>query len=65
MKHQLFEWVRYFSRWLFGAPFQELPTEFGDPVPAELRIFAAEVTEIQHHLQSQTPLSSPVYRERM
>jgi hypothetical protein len=37
-----------FVRWLFGAPFQELPTEFGDSVPAELRVFEAEVAEAQH-----------------
>jgi hypothetical protein len=65
MKHKLFEWVRCFLRWLFGAPFQELPSEFGDPVPAELRVFGAEVTEIQHHPQSQMPLSPPVSRERI
>jgi hypothetical protein len=37
-----------FVRWLFGAPFQELPTEFGDLVPAELRVFEAQVEEAQH-----------------
>jgi hypothetical protein len=40
-----------FIRWLFGAPFEELPSEFGDPVPSELRWFEAEAEEIQHHPQ--------------
>jgi hypothetical protein len=41
--------VKKFSRWLLGAPFQELPPEFGDTVPSELRIFEAEAEERQHH----------------
>lgn len=65
MKHKLFEWARGFLRWLFGAPFQELPSEFGDPVPAELRVFAAEVTEIRHRPQSQIPLAPLAHRERI
>jgi hypothetical protein len=40
-----------FIRWLFGAPFEELPSEFGDPVPPELRQFEAETEEVQHHPQ--------------
>jgi hypothetical protein len=65
MKYKPFEWVRRFLRWLFGAPFQELPPEFGDPVPVELRVFAARVAEIQHRPQSQTPRLPLVHRERM
>jgi hypothetical protein len=41
--------VQKFFRWLLGAPFQELPAEFGDPVPPELRVFEAEAEERQHH----------------
>lgn len=41
--------VHRFVRWLFGAAFEELPPEFGDPVPPELRVFEAEAEEIQHH----------------
>ena len=39
MEHSLLEPLRHFARWLFGAPFQELPPEFGDPVPPDLRAF--------------------------
>jgi hypothetical protein len=49
MKHKLSEWIQRFLRWLFGAPFEELPSEFGDLVPPELRAFQAEVEEVEHH----------------
>ena len=49
MKHKLFEWIQRFLRWLFGAPFEELPPEFCDPVPPELRAFQAEADEVEHH----------------
>lgn len=65
MKYKLFEWVRCFLRWLFGAPFQELPPEFGDPVPVELRVFAARAAEIQHRPQGQIPRPPFAPRERI
>jgi hypothetical protein len=65
MKHKPFVWVRRFLHWWFGSPFRELPPEFGDPVPTELRVFAAEVEEIQHRPQSQIPLSPLTHRERI
>jgi hypothetical protein len=40
-------WIQRFVRWLFGSPFQELPSEFGDPVPPELRVFEAQAEEAQ------------------
>lgn len=64
MKYKAIEWIQRFLRWLFGAPFQELPPEFGDPVPAELHVFAAKVAEIQHRPQSQIPRPSPGHHER-
>lgn len=50
--------VQRFVRWLFGAPFQELPPEFGDPVPPELRAFEAEAEETQRHPFGKVPSSS-------
>lgn len=50
--------VQRFVRWLFGAPFRELPPEFGDPVPPELRAFEAEAEDIEHHPFGKVP-SSP------
>lgn len=49
--HRKLGWIQRFLRWLFGAPFQELPPEFGDPVPPELRVFEAETEEAQHRAQ--------------
>jgi len=44
-------WVRRVVRWFFGSPFRNLPPEFGNPVPAELQVFEAEVEENQHHIE--------------
>lgn len=41
--------IQRFLRNLLSAPFQELPPEFGDTVPPELRVFEAEAEERQHH----------------
>ena len=49
VKHKMLGWVQRFARWLFGAPFEELPPGFGDPAPPELRVFEAEAEEILHH----------------
>ncbi len=45
-------------RWFFGAPFQELPPEFGDPVPPDLRRFEEQAAEVQHHPQGRVRVSS-------
>jgi len=44
--------VQKFLRNLLSAPFRELPPEFGDTVPPELRVFEAEAEERQHHPSS-------------
>lgn len=36
-------WIQRFISWLFGSPFRNLPSEYGDTVPAELRNFEAEI----------------------
>jgi hypothetical protein len=59
MKSKQFGWIRRFLYWLFGAPFQELPSEFGDPVPPELRAFQAEAEEAQHRSQSKVSQMHP------
>lgn len=55
--------LRRFTRWLFGALFSELPPEFGDTVPPDLRVFEAQAEEIQHHsvgnVASQTSQGKP------
>jgi hypothetical protein len=49
MMSSILKSLQRFMRWLFGSPFEELPSEFGDPVPPELRVFEAEAEEIEHH----------------
>ena len=63
MRHKLSEWIQCFLRWLFGAPFEELPPEFGDPVPPELRVFQAEAEEVEHHPLG-TVSTFPAYYEQ-
>jgi hypothetical protein len=59
-------WVKRFLRWLFGSPFEELPPEFGDTVPPELRAFEAEAEEAQHYVQErELPPSSIPSREKV
>lgn len=55
MEHSLLEPLRHFARWLFGAPFQELPPEFGDPVPPDLRAFETNADQVQHQAQGDVP----------
>jgi hypothetical protein len=57
-------WLERFLRWLFGAPFQELPPEFGDPVPSELRVFEYRAEEAQHHPRSKISTPRPVHRKQ-
>lgn len=57
-------WLQRFLRWLFGAPFQELPPEFGDPVPSELQVFEYQAEEAQHHPRSKIPTLTPAHHEQ-
>jgi hypothetical protein len=50
--------IQKFFRKLLSAPFQELPPEFGDTVPSELRVFEAEAEERQHHPRGKVSLRS-------
>ena len=51
-------WLYRLARRLFGAPFRELPAEFGDPVPPELRVFEAEAEAAQHSAHNEEAPSS-------
>jgi hypothetical protein len=62
--HEKSGWFKRCLAWLFGAPFQELPPEFGDPVPSELRVFEYQAEEAQHHPSSRTSAPTSVHREQ-
>ena len=47
MLHEIYRLVRRFVRWLFGAPFEDLPRAFGEPI-SEIRAFEEEMKEAQH-----------------
>jgi hypothetical protein len=57
-------WIKRFLRWFFGAPVQELPPEFGDPVPPELRTFEVQAEESQHHARSNISAQSPIHHQK-
>ena len=48
---KLLRTIQKFLRRLLSAPFQELPSEFGDTVPSELRVFEAEAEKRWHRPQ--------------
>lgn len=41
--------IQSLARWFFESPFRQLPSEFGDTVPPDLRAFEAEAEASQHH----------------
>jgi hypothetical protein len=51
-------WLRRLARRFFGVPFRDLPMEFGEPVPPELRIFEAEAEAAQHSARQEEGSSS-------
>ena len=63
-RHERPGWIKRFVRWLFGSPFQELPPEFGDPVPADLRLFEAQAEEMERRPTGKVPPPPPVHEEK-
>ena len=51
MIQKLLKLMQSLVRWFFGAPFRQLPPEFGDAVPPDLRAFEANAEAGQRHLQ--------------
>ncbi len=49
MKSTVFTELRDNVRAFLKAPFEELPPQYGDTVPPELRVFEAEMEEAQRH----------------
>ena len=45
MSRRVKNYPERFARWLFGSPFRELPSAFGNTVPSELQVFEAEAAE--------------------
>lgn len=41
--------IQRLARWFFGAPFRQLPPEFGETVPLDLLAFEANAEEAQRH----------------
>jgi len=55
-----FGWIKRFVRWLFGAPFTNMPSEFGDTVPPELRVFETEAEWAEKAQESEPAVDLPL-----
>jgi len=57
MLQKIWGQVQRFARWLFGAPFRDLPPGFGEPMP-EIREFEEEMKETQNRPHGDAPVAS-------
>ena len=62
--HEISGWLKRFLAWLLGAPFRELPPEFGNPVPTELQVFKYQAEEAQHRPSSKISALTSAHREQ-
>ena len=58
MIQKLLKLMQRVARWFFGAPFRQLPPEFGDAVPPDLQAFEANAEEAQLHPRGSVQPSS-------
>ena len=64
MIQQLLKPIQRLARWFFGAPFRQLPPEFGDTVPPDLQAFETNAEESQLHPRgSVQPSSSSGFKQ--
>lgn len=61
MAGKLIHSLKRVARWFLRAPFENLPREYGDPVPPELREFEAEAEASQRKV---TEVESPEVHQR-
>lgn len=47
-RHHVARHIGHFVQRLFSAPFQALPSAFGDQTPPEFKVLEAEVEEARH-----------------
>jgi hypothetical protein len=59
MIQQVLKPIQRVIRWFFGAPFQQLPPEFGETVPPDLQAFEANAEAAQHHPRGHIQSSNP------
>lgn len=59
-QHGIASWPGRFARWLFGAPFQKLPPQYGDTVPPDLQRFKDEAAEVTRQGLGSVATRAPV-----
>jgi hypothetical protein len=45
---RILKWIQRLLRWFFGPPIEQLPPEFGDSTPADLRRFEESIDQVHH-----------------
>jgi hypothetical protein len=58
MIQQVLKSIQRLARWFFGAPFRQLPPEFGETTPPELLAFEANAEAGQRYPQGSVQPSS-------
>jgi hypothetical protein len=58
MIQKLLKLMQRVARWFFGAPFRQLPPEFGDAIPPDLQAFETNAEEAQLHPRGSVQPSS-------
>jgi hypothetical protein len=62
MGNRIIQEVEHIARRFFSAPFENLPPEYGDPVPPELRVFEAEAEASQRETREE--MGAPEVHDR-
>jgi hypothetical protein len=60
MTNKILQELGYIARRFFSAPFGNLPSEYGDPVPPEIRMFEAEASQ----KEVRNDITTPIVRDR-
>ncbi len=60
-RHGIASWPGRLARWLFGAPFQKLPPQYGSTVPPDLQRFEAEAAEVNRKGLGQVATQVPAH----
>ncbi|HXV41821.1 MAG TPA: hypothetical protein VEC96_02055 [Anaerolineae bacterium] len=58
MIQKVLKLMQSLARWFFGAPFRQLPPEFGETVPPELQAFEANAEARQRYPQGSVQWSN-------
>jgi hypothetical protein len=58
MANRIIQKVARVARRFFSAPFENLPSEYGDPVPPDMRVFEARAEASQREAREEIAISA-------